>query len=573
MTAPRSEVTGFRLRELVRDVPVAVWAVTAAHLLVLVCSTVLAPTYRAPDEYKHVDAILALYHGQGWAEPGDRSVSEQVYESVRYLDFVWHSPRQHAAGEAPFRADRPSFAELGGTQPWDGPLQVEAPGHSPEALELERGRRLHNAATQHPPLYYLLLSVVLRIVPGVDGWAFDQVVGFLRLCNVLLAAPVPLFVFAGARRLLAGAPGRWRRAVPVAAAAALLTIPQWTHLAATINNDNLLNPAAALLTVILIGVADGDRSLRSALWLGALLAVALLTKGLALVLPLWVAAAYALGWWRTRGPLPWRPLATAAAVSLAGAWWWLVNLVVHGSLQPAGEAVPAVEGGSGATFGAFLRDWYAQFVFERWWGSFGWIDTPLPDGVVAAATVTFAAGVAAALLLRWRGDRDTRADAALLLVPAGLLLVLNVRATWSYFAVTGIPAGIQGRYLYVGLAGVLICVALGYGRVLGAARRWLPLALLAAAAAMQAVGLLVLLGRYWGTPDGGLRDALAGVAAWSPWSGRWVALVFAATAVVASGTVVVVVREALRPPVPEPAPAAVPRASAPDPDPDPDRGR
>src|SRR5882724_6102610 len=62
----------------------------------------------------------------------------------------------------------------------------------------------------------------------------------------------------------------------------------------------------------------------------------MLTKGLALVLPLPVAAVYLVAWLRHRRP-PFAAVGMAAVLSAAiGGWWWIRNLVVFGAVQPNG---------------------------------------------------------------------------------------------------------------------------------------------------------------------------------------------------------------------------------------------
>src|SRR5690606_11088642 len=137
----------------------------------------------------------------------------------------------------------------------------------------------------------------------------------------------------------------------------------------------------------LVAVARGDRSLTTAVSVGIVTGLALLTKAFAFALLPWVACAYALGWWRTRGRLPWRPVVAAGGLAVViGAWWWVRNLVRTGQVQPSGEVYPPAPADFVPDAVGYWTDIFWPFMLERWWGSFGWIDTPIPDPVVWVAT-------------------------------------------------------------------------------------------------------------------------------------------------------------------------------------------
>lgn len=488
------------MTELIRNGPPLLWAVLALHALLLLAYTVALPTYRAPDEYLHVDLILAFADDVRLYGPTDRALSERVDGSIGYLEFAWSEPRALAVGEAPFRPERPTFADFGGDDPPSSHYR------DPPVAETR------NQMPQHPPGYYLAMAMALRIVPW-EGWAFDQVVGFLRLLNVVLAIPLPLCAFAAARRLTGSV------TVAVVAAIALLAVPQFLHIGGSVNNDNLFNLLTALLTVAVVYVALGDTSWRTGIWVGVLLGGALLTKGFALALPPWIAAAYLLGWLRNRHARPIGFLVAAGVSGVIGSWWWVRNLVVHGEIQPSPPLLPSVPGFEPDPIG-YWWDLFLPWLAERWWGSFGWIDTPLPRGLVLAAWALLAAGVIAALVRPPREERGGRLDVGLLLLPTALTLPVVVYGAWSSYTSTAQPAGIQGRYLFAGLVGIAVVVASGYARMFGRALPWLPVLALVAAARMNIGAANTVLGRYWGREGTADGEAIRAVIAWSPWSGR-----------------------------------------------------
>ena len=82
----------------------------------------------------------------------------------------------------------------------------------------------------------------------------------------------------------------------------LVGLPMLTATGGVLNNDDLLTLLGAVATLLLVTVARGDGSRRTALALGAVLAAALLTKAFAVVflpvvpLAYWVRTSSASGW-------------------------------------------------------------------------------------------------------------------------------------------------------------------------------------------------------------------------------------------------------------------------------------
>lgn len=515
----RSRATGLRLRfrDILTRVPAAVWAVTALHVCLMLAYTLFLPIYRAPDEVLHIDLVLAVRDEPlTWPGPGERMVADRIHESIVYLDFDGARERALSSGEASLRADRPSFTELGtGEQ-----------------------RDWFNQLVQHPPFYYLLSAGWLWIAPGIEDQAFDVVAWYLRLLNVLMLAPLPLLAHAAARRLAGPGP------VATSAAVLVLAVPQLTHMGAVVNNDNALTLVSAVLTVICVFVARGDRSLRTASWAGGLVAAGMLIKAFAIVLPLWIALAYALGWRRRGGRVPWKPVLLAGVLAaVVSGWWWVANYLRFGTFQPDGvELYPPVPGFTpDPSFYWFER--FIPYILTRWWGSYGWLNVPLQWQVVVVAACLLTLALALAATVRLRGTAPTRVDAALLMVPTVTLLVLVAILAWDNYATSSIDAGIQGRYLFPGLTALLVAAALGLGAGL---RRWarrLPLALLAGAATIHVAGLTKMLPRFWGVGDGDPIEVLRAVYVWAPPPGRIVAAIALGTGPAILLTLALLVRD------------------------------
>lgn len=480
-------------------VPRFVLAVTALHIALMAMVSFLYPPFTGYDETWHVDMVVSYYNGNGVYGPGERLLDRGVEVAA---DGVQVPPPATAYSQAPTdaRGDRGSFRDVN-----DG-----------EATEF----RQPNQMVQHPPLYYLTEAALLRLVPGSGNMPYDQQVWLLRLFSILMVAPLPVLCWATARRLVGDG------AVALTAAAVPVTIPGLSRIGASVNNDNLLILLVGLLTVCLAQVVTGDLRRRVGLAVGVLATLALLTKGFALVLPVVVAAAYAVAWFRyRRNPLV--PAGIAAGVMAVGAAWWVRNLVVHGAVQPDGVGdvwIKIIEGPErpGATVTDFVPKFFPLFT-DRFWGGFGLIDDPklaqwITTGWMLLLVAGLVAGVAYGIGGRWG-----RAAAAFFVLPALLVLAVILYGALSAYLYNFRLPGVQGRYLYPMLPGVVAVAALGWCRL---ARRWqaaLPLAVLTAGLLTQAGAWKLLLDRWWaprpslGSEKSQLREALGGVSRWSPW--------------------------------------------------------
>lgn len=492
-------------------IPAAVWALFALHVALLALASFAYPLYRAPDESAHIDLVIAVAREGGYPLHRER-ITEQITESYA---LIGHDPRDPGqappleAAQAPPRGARPALDAIA----------PDAPSWRPQHM------------TQHPPLYSLLLGWTLRLTPGAQDWPFDRTGAFLRLLNVLLVAPLPLLAWAVARRLRAPPP------VGVTAAIVTVGIPQLTHLGSSVNNDNLLVLLGALATLPLAALAQGDTSRRTAAALGVLGGLALLTKGFALSLPLWVAVAAmagVLGARHRRPALARASRAAAVALGLAGligGWWWVRNLAVHGTIQPSGIHVPEPPAGFAPD-----ADWWVRFLWHRLAERF-WIEpNVLPPGAWPVEEVAMLAlgalVVVAFVLVRRHGLR--RAELAALLAPTLGIGLIVVYGAWRYYAASGIPFGIHGRYLYPGIVGLAVVVACGAWALLG--DRTAP-ALLALALLLQARAVWLALDFYW-------ADGWPAVLAWSPWPVGATYAVLAAVVLAAATAAVTLSRSA-----------------------------
>lgn len=509
-----------------RRVPLVVWLVTGVWASLLLGASLVWKMSYGYDEMWHVDMAYVYstapfhFYGPGELAPTRAEATLEGQVPGYQIDHNWPDAAADPVGPVRDRADRPTLDGAGG-------VAAAAAGE----------RR--NQMIQHPPLYYWLEAVVLRL-PGVSGLAWDVQLWLMRLLSVAMALPLPILCWATARRLLDAPPPRGSpvRAPPqawaVLAALVPLSIPNFVRNLSSVSNDVLLVVATSVFLYALTRVVTGDLTRRTSVVVSVSLATALLSKGFALVLPPVALLAYLWAVTRDRPGVAQslrrlvQPAAVVGTGAVVGGLWWLRNLVVDGTVQinglgPSATATLYGPPDGGGSFAQFLPSFLVQ-VLSRIWGGVGLPDTPVPGPVVVWGWLALAVvGLLAALAIPSR--RGTRVPMTILVLPA-LLTFLVVAAgslaafhTWSAYL-----HGAQGRYLYLAIVPVSAGVAVGWQRLLrrlgsrGLARL-LAVVSLAALATNASVWAMIVGTWYttgptlsWTT----LRVGLAALLAWAP---------------------------------------------------------
>ena len=534
------------------SVPVVVLAATLAFGALAAVWSVVAPLGEAPDEPAHLALVLHLAEGRPYPAYDGLANQAAIIRLCRtYAAATRACPREgepvtptsmrrHPREEAPDKASRPAWDDEGGAT--------------------SVGQR--NQMPQHPPLYYQAMASVLRVERWLGGgpMSADRELALLRLVNAALIAPLPLLAWWAARRFRLG------EVAAVTAAVATFAIPMLTHIGSTLNNDNLLTLLAATGTALLAGVLRGDRSLRTALAIGVVTGLALLTKAFGIVLVPTIVVAYLLGsrersrpdvggeggdvvvvGWGERVRSVLAPVAAAGGAVLVVAGWWYVGVRAR-----TGRFAPTIESdrltsalappGFAPDAGRFAAE-FARNVDNRFWGSFGWYTIRFPTWLATCCTLVVVAAVVVALVPRRDPSGSTRWQRVALLVPFVLLGGLVLSRAWRLYATTSSFPFMQGRYLFAGLVGLLVLVALGLARVAG---RWAPVGAAVAAGLLQAEALRRCLQGWWGGPALGPRGQVRAMVAWSAWPGEALALLGLVTAGLGAWFVVALVRFVLR---------------------------
>lgn len=489
-----------------RRVPLLVLVAVALQLTLGVVWTVLEPPYAGLDERNHVAGVMQLVYHHTWPAPRDLAVTQGVAVSNAEVQAGLTGPRANAPAVP--RGQRRSLDSLGGAAKTS----------------------LRSQMAQHPPLYYGLVAAVLRVTPGQHERAWDREIWIMRVISAFLIAPLPLLAWAAMRRFTRSVD------LQLAAAVAPLLLPSLGRIAGSVSNDSLLILTMSVLALGVARIATGDASRRTAAWTGLAAMLALLTKGTALVAPLWLALAY-LWCWRGGRRRVVAPVLTAALPVLIGLLWWLRNVIAFGAVQPAG-ALPA----PGQHAGGYLHfsNYFFSAVSFRFWSALGNPEPPQLDRTLTQVATFVVLGLLLLGLLAARrrsaAVRDTGGRVAALVLLFGALAVLGIvtEGSLANYHTYGRFNGVQGRYLYPTLIPLLVLPVIGVGSLLrGRLRPLAPVGVAVFAGLLQVNAGRDVMRTIWEPAGGGLRDGAHRLLEWSPWSapvteGGFALLAFAA---------------------------------------------
>ena len=399
----------------------------------MVIWAVVAPAYRASDEPMHVSTTLRLAESGRYPPPGRALMDPSVLASFRWVSYFGRGGRGPTVEQPAALSQPPSMRELAGP-------------------DVPRPRTAIDQMTQHPPAYYLLLAGAVRLLHLDDASPTGLVLG-LRLISSLLLLPIPYLCMLLARQL--ALPSR------VAAAAAFVPVGwmQFVHASATVNNGALLALATSAAVVLLVPVAQGDVRVRRALGVGAAVSVALLTKGFALALLPTVLFAYLVASRRSGLGPALRGGLVAGLATLPGLWWWVLNVVRYGSLQPKGTTDPApVADVPSVTL--WVHD-FALTWMRTLWVAVGWAEGTPPPWLYVGLTVAFAV-----LLLAGSWVLRRQVGVVLLLHTFWLgPLAIVALGSLQEFMSSGQTRAAQGRYVQIAVVAFAVLVIAALARL------------------------------------------------------------------------------------------------------------
>jgi small subunit ribosomal protein S36 len=508
-------------------IPLPVWAAVGVNIAMMIVFSLLYPAYYEFDESAHVSRVLATQGGLVLPTPGYDPYVTAVANS--YADFEANDLQPFVNHPPLARSMRPTMSALGGAAPF------------------ARNQALPEQLSEHPPGYYLLGAGYLDAIPLSSQFAWDQIVWLLRLMDILLMAPLPLIAWAVARRFS-------RPAVAIAVAFGPLSIPGLERLGGAVTNDDLLILLTSVFVLLLTKVVGGDRRTSTGVLMGLTIAVSLLVKGFALVFPVVAVIAYVVAWRRQR-PVPWRPVIAVLVGSALGGAWWVHNVIVFGVVQPGGLTVkeantvwPPLPNGQKASLVTFVHK-AADELATDFWGALGLANPPsLPGVLTVLATVLLIVLMLIGLLgpAAAAGVRGRRLDLLVVLLPTLLIGCIVAVHGANNFRSTATLAGIQGRYLYYGVVGMLAAAARGLDVLLDRVpvlERPLPAIACVVGLALSATAFWVVILKLWlpGNDSVGhyLPRALRSIGAHSPWPGSVTAALLVLCAIAALAALVI----------------------------------
>lgn len=314
----------------------------------------------------------------------------------------------------------------------------------------------------HPPLYYLLASVVFKLTNGE--------LTALRLFSVVLGAAVVCQSYIISRSIASDQPQ-----IALGVMALVAFTPQHLSMMASVNNDALAELFVALALLWLIR----HHSEEVPSWqLGLIVGLALLTKITIYFLALIVPLALWLKWRREGAPAHdfLRSIAIFLSVAiLIGGVWWLRNIAVYGFPDFLGLAAhDAVVADQPRTADYIAQHGFAAYLsqltsttFRSFWGQFGWMALPL-DSILggwiyrgfALLTPVGLTGLIFAARRRFIGDPDaagTRMSADAIIVLSATMLMVALQ--FIYYNIEFQQW--QGRYLFPALIPVAFLLVYG----------------------------------------------------------------------------------------------------------------
>ena len=316
----------------------------------------------------------------------------------------------------------------------------------------------------HPPLYYLLASIVFKLSDGD--------LTKLRLFSAVLGAVTVILSYLICRRVFPLQPQ-----ISLAVMALVAFLPQHLAMMSAVNNDALAEiiVAAGLLWIVRYLLGEDVPTWQ----LGIIAGLALWTKITIYFLALLFPLAILLRWRKSDRPIAAlsRDLAIFAAVALLiGGGWWLRNISVYGFPDFLGlGAHDAVVSDQLRTADHIARHGWGTYLaqilsvtFKSFWGQFGWMALPL-DSVLGGwiyrgfGLLTLA-GISGLMRSLWSG-RAMRVPAQgaynpsrniFTVLAAALLLVL---LAFVYYNIEFVQW--QGRYLFPALIPIALALVAG----------------------------------------------------------------------------------------------------------------
>jgi hypothetical protein len=280
----------------------------------------MLPVWEGYDEFAHFGVIrAAALHGVLLAprnQPGPRDVEQSLdLVPIPWGVHTWEVFRSGLTHE--------EFWSLPEAERRYREVRLQA---IPRASQWLESSRISAYEAYQPPLYYWLMAPLLFVLRG-SSLLFQALV--LRCISVAIASTAIPSVFAVS---LAVVP---RKSVALGCAALISVMPEFATNAARISNESVAILLFSLLVSIGLRLLVRNPDLPTALLLGTVLGLGLLTKAyfLAAVPPVLLLLI-------CRFRRTWKPIVASGAIAAAlSGWWYIRNEVNTGTLTGLSEPV------------------------------------------------------------------------------------------------------------------------------------------------------------------------------------------------------------------------------------------
>jgi hypothetical protein len=455
-------------RQVLGRLPTAAWLCALVACLNAVAWSLITPPFQVPDEPEHVAYVKQLAEtGSLPSHEGEFSLEEGIALEQLKLQTVAEKPENQ-------------------------PISTSAQQHTLERIlteaeqKSEPGSPYAGVAASQPPLYYALEAVPYLL--GEGGTLLDRI-ELMRLLSTLMAGLTALFTYLFVREALPGECWAW-----LVGGLGVALVPLLGFMSGAVNPDAMLYTVTAALFYCLARGFKRGLERRSAIVLGAVIAIGFATKlnfvGIAPGALLGLVALSVLAA-RRLGRAAYVSMAIALAIALAPPAAYVVAHVAAGE-RPLGIVtsafglihgsplvllsyiwqlyLPRLPGMHGYFGGLFTAQ---QIWFKGYVGLYGWLDTTFPGWVYELALVpaVVLAGLCLRTLAAGRAALRVRAVeiGVYLLVCVGLMAVIGWDSYLS-FPREGAEYG-QVRYLLPLVPLLGLCLALA---ARGGGRRWGP---------------------------------------------------------------------------------------------------
>jgi len=368
----------------------------------------------------------------------------------------------------------------------------------------------------HPPLYYLLQAPVQAAFEG-RSVLFRLLAS--RWLSVLMGLVTVILAYATGRELWPRRPGAW-----LLLATMVGFQPMFAFVSSVMGSLVLEVALFSGCMLLTLRVIQRGLTTRRAVLLGVWAGSGLLVRTSFLaVIPLiaGVALRDIVRCWRSRSRIGWQWAWAAALPVLLAGWWYAEPLLTGGEAVLASFGA-ALEQSDIAILPYLMRyGWLTVYQSQigMYWGNFGWLDTPLPSGLLTALIwMTVAASWTAGW---WAVRRLRRASSGvfpLLLLAGGTLSLIVFFSLLDYRAISsrGGTIDLQGRYFLPAIIGQMAWLSVGLLSPAPAAwRRYLGWLVGCGMVALNGFALLrIVLPRYY--RPGGLLTLLERAAILQP---------------------------------------------------------